>query len=290
MAETRIVVTGDIPPAPYVLADESFMLVLAARETQVLELQITDADSAQRAADLQRLITNDGQVLEAERTRILEPFVAMQKRINQVGKPLLERIATSKARLSAKLGSWQQKEKERLAQIERDRQSELERLRKQKEAEDRAAAETARKVLEATRAREAAAAVPTPAAVPAPRVLPGMAPAPVVAPPVMTPAPRVLGIVSQPPPVAPKSETQKAIERLEHAPAPVVAAKPMGVRFVTRLKAEVIDLAVLPEPFVIRTPDLQKIRDVYCKGYKAGETVPTLAGVKFTVETTSEST
>jgi hypothetical protein len=265
------------------LADEAFMGTLATYEAKVLELKIEDAASAQAAADLQRLVTDAGSALEAERIKLLAPFLAFQRSINATAKGPQGRIDVVKARLRAALGSWDQKERDRAAQIERDRQAEIRRLQVQKDEEERQARHRAQKILDAQRAREEAAR--------APAVIPG-GPAPrvlgVTLPP--APAPRVLGIAPAPLPAAPKTETQIALERLTHAPAPVVAAKPSGVRFITRLKFEVIDIAVLPEPFVTRIPNDKAIRDMYVKGYKDGDPVPECPGIKFITERTAEST
>lgn len=280
------------------LADQAFMSTLAERERRILELDITDSSGAQVAADLQRLITDDGIALEKDRKILIAPLEAFQKKINATAKPVLLRIETAKARLSAKLAGWANKEKERQAQIERDRQAELQRLQVKAEEERRQAAAAAQKVLDATRAREAAAAAhvaaPAPAAAPAVRTLPGMAPrvllAPETPPAPIVPAIRMLGILGAAPPAPPKTETQVAIERLQHAPAPAAAAMPVGVKFVTTLEFEILDVAVLPEPFVIRKADEKKIREQFCVGHVKGSPLPELAGVKFTENTRSVST
>ena len=258
-----LVIAGEIPPVPFVLLSGQFMEALELNEWNATHLDVTDEKTAQQAADLQRDLTSAGQALERERKRLIAPFVDFQREINAASAAPGQRIEVAKARLRSKLGSWQEKERARLAQIERDRQTELDRLRKKKDEEDRAAAESARKALEASKPKALAPA----AAVPI----------------------RRLNLVPKLPPPPPKSETQVAIERLEHAPAPVAAAKPAGVRFVTRLKHKVIDMAVLPEPFVIRTPDDKKIRETFCVGFQKGDDLPICPGVEFISETTSES-
>jgi len=295
MADTPtadLVVAGELPPAPYMLANQGFMSTLAARERKILELEITDAAGAQAAADLQRLITDDGIALEADREGLVAPLVAFQRKINAAAKPVLGRIETAKARLSAKLAGWANKEKERQAQIERDRLAELQRLRVKAEEETRQAAATAQRVLDATRARETAAAAPMspapaqPASPVVRRILVVDAPAPAP----LAPAVRRLIVLGAPPPAPPKTETQVAIERLQHAPAPAAAAMPVGVKFVTTLDFEVLDVAVLPEPFVIRKADEKKIREQFCVGHVKGSPLPELAGVRFTENTRSVST
>lgn len=45
-----------------------------------------------------------------------------------------------------------------------------------------------------------------------------------------------------------------------------------------------LDVAKLPDAFVIRTANEKLIRETYCAGYKKGQPLPELPGVRFTVD------
>jgi len=86
-----------------------------------------------------------------------------------------------------------------------------------------------------------------------------------------------------------KTETEKRIEELQHAPA-VVAPKPAGVSFRALLVATVTDASKLPDIFVDRVPKMKAIRAALCDGWKDGDPLPVLDGVKFEVSRTPVST
>ena len=83
--------------------------------------------------------------------------------------------------------------------------------------------------------------------------------------------------------VVPKTETQKAIETLQHAPV-VAAPKPVGVTFRTTLEATVTNVDLLPEPFVTRTPKLAAIKATFCTGWTPERAMPECPGVRFEVK------
>jgi hypothetical protein len=82
-------------------------------------------------------------------------------------------------------------------------------------------------------------------------------------------------------PLAPTATEQRLAE-LEKAPA-VVASKPAGVNFRVMLVATVTDIEKLAPEFVVKTANMGAIRARYCVGFKDGDALPEVAGVKFEV-------
>ncbi len=94
-----------------------------------------------------------------------------------------------------------------------------------------------------------------------------------------------------PAPVEPaqKTETEKQIEAIQHAPV-VAAPKPAGVSYRVVLIHKVESVAKLPDIFVIKTANDAAIRSTYCSGFREGEPIPVVPGVVFTVQKTVVST
>jgi hypothetical protein len=165
-------------------------------------------------------------------------------------KPVQARIEGIKAKLDLKLRIYREVEEAKARDLERKRQAELarletirlqeENLRRQKEAEDRKAAEALAQGEE-------------------------------------------LDIPEEPAAPPPPSKVEQQIASLQ-AKLAVVPVKPSGIKYVVALKHEVTNAAILPKEFQIISADDRKIRAMYCVGYKEGQPLPQVPGVRFVVE------
>lgn len=253
-----------LPPLPssvgLVLCDGTFLSTLANVESRVAELKITDADSAQTAADLQQRLTTAGRKLEAARTAIKAPFLAKCREIDEAAKAPSKRIDAAKSVLATLLVDYAQEQEKIRRAAEEARQNELARLEAIRVAEEKAAQAKAAEV--ARLAAEAAAKCKA----------------------------EVIEMDFDEPEVAkPQTATEKAIEAVQYAPA-VAAAKPSGVAFKATLRIALVNADQLPEKYVIKTANAKALRDDFCVGWKDGDPIPECPGVKFGVDRVAVST
>ncbi len=249
-------------PSPLRLASPAFITSLREVETLIASLKVTDAASAQAAATLQQRLTKAGTTLEATRKALKQPFREQAEKIDAIAAGPAGRIERAKRTLKDALTAYDDECRRIAAKAEEDRRKELARLEAIRLAEEKAAKDKAdalaKEVAEAARLREEAAKA-------ANKPLPPEEDFGEVPP-------------AEPPP---KTETEKAIEAIQYAPA-VAAPKPEGIVWRTTLIPTVTDVKALPEIFCIRTANLQAIRSTFCTGYKSGDPLPTCAGVTFT--------
>lgn len=250
-----------IPATPLVLCAPAFLNTLAQVEREVAHMVVADGQSAQAASNILQRLTTAGTQLEKARTELKAPFIAKGREIDDAAKAPAERIETAKRRVKAKVSAWQEDEQRKAYEAEQARIAELRRLEALRLEEERAAKAKADEL--ALIAAENAARIK----------------APVVD----------FDFDEGPAEPAPKTETEKAIEAVKFTPAPV-AAKPVGIAFRATLRIASIDVNLLPEPFVIRTPDQVKIRATFATGWKDGDPIPECAGVTFAVDRTPVST
>lgn len=273
-ATLELVLPAITPALPLVLADRKFLSTLATVEQQVAALKIIDAATQQLAADLQIRLTSAGGALEKERKKIKQPFLDKCAEIDAAARPVTLRIDTAKAVLKKALTDFTVEQARLAAVAEAARQAELRRLEAIRLAEERAAQEKA-----AALAKQAALAQAE-----------------------RDRAAEAARVANLPPPVsvvdmeddcpdepAPKTETEKAIEAVRYA-APVTIAKPVGITMRTRLLLRVVDVAKVPDVFVVRTANEKAIAATYCTGWKKGMPLPEVPGCEFIVEETAVST
>lgn len=123
-------------------------------------MSVTDAESAQSAADFMRSATALAKEIEVARTEANASALALQRAINAAVKAPADRLDSAKRTLQRKVGEWQAEQDRIRREAEVLRQKELARI----EAENRKAAEEQRKREEEARA----ANLPPPAPMPAP--------------------------------------------------------------------------------------------------------------------------
>lgn len=273
-----VISTPAIAPS-LTLVDSDFVARLAEAEDRIAAIKVTDAKTANDAAQLQKAVTQAGSALEGERLRLLRPFLDAQNAINQAAKNAASRIELAKSSVKAKINAYQQAQEQLAREAERKRQEEaakaerarlaeiarLEAIAKKEAAEAKARAdELLRQQEEARKAAEAKPAVEDLDAEPEVEEEPLIAPPPE------------------------KTDTQKQLEALMHAPAPVaapiVAAKIAGVAFRSWVEIVSTDVNQLPEPFVIRTADTKAIRSAYVTAWREGQPLPTCPGVVFVIK------
>ena len=248
-----ITLTPTLPPAPLVLCSPGFLNTLSQVEREVAHIAITDSQSAQAAANLLQRLTTAGKALDDTRTELNAPYLAIQRQINDAARAPSKRIEDAKALIKRKRTDFDTAERERVAAEERARLAEIARLEKQAKAEQ---AERDRKAKELA---DAAAAMQA----------------------------DMLVIDDDPPGTIEygpqKTETELALERAKvTAPAPVV--KVVGERWSVKLRIKEVDVAKLPEPFVIRTADMTKLRQLYTVGWKENDAIPEVPGVTFEID------
>ncbi len=263
------------PSHSLILADTAFMTTLKQVESTVETIKITDAQSAQQAADLLTRLTKAGTALEAQRVAIKRPYLTLMAAVDAAAKVPQARIDAAKRTLS-KLQTDFAMEQARLArELEIKRLKDLADLeaklaRERKEAADKAAA-----IAEQVRREQEERAKVVEAA-------------------------RVAGlpveetedwgdtVTVDPEPVA-KTATEIEIEAVRFAPAPVVA-KPVGVKTVVTLFPRVKDIDLIPAPFITKTFKLAAAQATFCRGWREGDKLPECPGLEFEIQREVRST
>lgn len=262
---TPLEVVLTLPPAPLVLATGGFLSSLAAVEAELAATtSLTTQEAAQQCATIQSRITTAESILEKQRKALKAPFKAAGEAIDAAAAEPFARLAAAKQRVKSLLTAYDEALRIKAANEERARQAELKRL------SDIAAAEKA----EADRQAAAIAADLAAKAEAARAAMPDI---------------EVMEMDDEPPAPVQKTETEKAIERLQHAPVPV-APKPVGIAFKVTLIPTVVDIAKVPDIFVTRTANMQALRSTFCTGFSEGQVLPTCAGVEFIIKREPVST
>lgn len=252
------------PPLPLTLVDGEFLSSLKLVEKQIAELKVVDQASAQLAASLTSRLTTAGTKLEKARVDLKAPFLAIERKIDATAALPRERIEAAKKTLKMALVKYDEALQEAARKAEQARQAELARLEKIRQAEEAEAKKKADEL--AAQAAKAAAAQAAKETVDDFDFTDDAPPAP-----------------------PPKTETEKQIEAVKFAPAPIVS-KPIGIRYKTKLIFEIQNPHALPSAFQIVTADETKIRQTYCVGWKETDPIPELPGVKFTTSREVDST
>ncbi len=234
-------------------------------------LKITDAASAQAAADLQVRLTSAGKLLEAARVESKRPFLEIERKIDEAARGPQKRIEDAKKALQHAQIQFDIDQRRIAAEAEAKRQAEIKRLEEKRAEEEREAQRKAAEIAAEQKRRDAETQAAAAKAGAAPEIDIDFGDDPVA-----------------PPPPA-KTDTEIALERAKFTPAPV-APKPTGVAFRTTLRAVVTDVSKLPEPFVVRSAKDTAIYATYCQGWKEGDPMPECPGVRFEVNRTAVST
>lgn len=263
------------PTHSLIVADSKFLASLKTVESTVAAFKITDAVSLQAAADLQTRLTGAGGLLERTRVQLKAPYLALNKMIDAAAQPVQARIDLAKRALSVMQVNYSAEQRRLAEEAERNRQAELRRLEQIRLQEEAAAKKKADEIAEQVRLKnEAATKLAEQARIAGLPVVQAVeeecwdAPEPVV---VM------------------KSETEVAIDRLKYAPvaAPV---KAQGVREVVTLFPHLVDINLVPEPFITKTLKLAAIQATFCRSFKKGDKIPECSGIRFEVQESTVAT
>lgn len=250
-----------LPAEKVIIATPAFLTTLSKVELEIAGLAIKDAQGAQHAANLLQRLTTAGTALETARKSVKAPFLQKCAEIDEAARAPAKRIEDAKTSLKRMQVAYAEEQARIAAEAERKRQAELRALEEMRREEERLERERreaiAREVAELT----AKLAVP-----------------------VMD-----VDFGDEPAPEPVKTETERRIEELKHAPAAQQAA-PAGVSFKSKLIIASVDVAKLPDMFVVRTANERAIRETFCVGWKEGEPIPECAGVAFRVDKIVAST
>lgn len=118
----QTITLAPIPPETLVVCGANFLHSIAECERDIAGLKVTDAATAQQAADLQGRLTSAGKRLEEMRAKLKAPFLAKGREIDDAAKAPATRIDTAKRAVSTKLVEF------KLAQDKLAREQEAERV------------------------------------------------------------------------------------------------------------------------------------------------------------------
>jgi len=254
-----------LPPTPLTLATPGFMGTLAAVEAEIAATTaLTTPEAAQSCANIQSRLTSAESALEKQRKALKQPFIDAGKAIDAAAAEPFSRLATAKQRVKSLLTAYDEAERIKAANAERVRQAEMARLAKIAAEEKAEADRKAKEIADALAAQAEAAR----------KAMPDI---------------EVMEMDDEPSAPVQKTETERQIERLQHAPV-VVAPKPVGVVMRVTLVATVKDVNALPDMFVTKTANLRAIAATFTSGWREGQAIPVCAGVEFTVKREPVST
>jgi colicin import membrane protein len=242
---TALEVVAELPLSPILVIPSDTLALVDRFRHAVSSLAITSADRAEEAACLLRQIADTANALEARRKEVKQPFLDAERKIDAAVKAPAATLDAARTGLRGKLAAWQAEQDRIARENERRRQEELARLeRERREAEERARA-----------AQAAASTAETLDEFGADEIA----------------AEQQAATIAQ-------RTAALAIARVE------LPAKPAGITYRTTLKAEVVDVKLLPSHLVTVTANEAAIRAQFCTGYKEGQPVPVQPGIRFTVE------
>lgn len=263
------------PTHSLIVADRAFMTALRQAEAAVAAMKITDAQSAQAAADKQIELTKAGTFLEKSRKELKAPYLLLMDHIDLKAKGPKGRIETLKGVLSIMQTNWTAELRRLAEEAEKARQAELRRLEAVRLAEEKAAKEKADKIAEGLRLKQEADAKAAEEA----RIAGLPVPEPIV---------EEVWEEEAPDPIV-KTATELAIEAVRFAPAPVIT-KASGVREVVVLFPHIVEINLVPEMFVTKTLKLAAVQSTFCRSFRKGDKLPECPGIRFEIQESTVST
>jgi len=255
------------PSYDLILCSTGFLTQLREVETQVTSLKITDAQSAQHAANLLTRLTGAGKALDKQRLELNAPYQAQIQAINEAARAPAAKIETLKSALKTASVNYEREQARLAREAEAARQAEIRRLEAIAEAERKAAADKARKIAEeAERLRAEAEKAGLP-------LVPAVS------------EDDDWGTTEAMPEPPQPTEAEKALAAVKFAPAAVIA-KLSGVKYKIGIKPILKDIRLVPEPFIERSFKLGACRITFCSGWREGDPIPECPGVEFVEERT----
>lgn len=252
-------VVSDVPVGALTIATGALMAQIAGLADSATEIEITDGASADFAGQCLNRVATLTKQIETARQTVKAPFLAKCSEIDAAAKRPTSTLASASAALRSKLSAWQTECDRRARAEEERRQAELRRIE-----QERLAAEKAQR--DAEEARRQAAAAPVAAA---------------------NDFADLDDIAAQDAATTAQAEVARlttAAAQLQETRAVLAPARPAGIAFRTTLKFDVTDVHSLPTNLVIVTANDAAIRAAYCTGWREGQPVPSVPGIRFVVE------
>jgi hypothetical protein len=265
-------VAGEAIALPVILIDGDIRAKIDSLVEDAGKLTIENAADAQRAAILLGEVHGIGKDIEKAREQAKAPFLQMGKKIDEAAKTETTKLQRAKDAVKVRLNTWDdhcrelaRKEAERIAAEE----AELARRAAAAEKARRDAEEAARKAaVEAEAARQAAEAADLPP--------PDEDEDPMGA---------LADEIAAEEAAAERARIAEASAKLAAQRVAIVAPTKLAqTSFRVTLKHTVEDVQSLPSSLVIVTANEAEIRRLYCAGWKEGDPVPSVPGVRFTID------
>lgn len=131
-----LVLSPTLPPAPLTLASAQFLHDLAQAERDIAHIIIKSPEDAQRAANIQRVLTTAGKTLEDTRKQLKDPFIKAGQMIDEAAKAPANRIDAAKKSVAGKLVAWEMAVRKAAQEAEAARLAELRALEEKRKAEE----------------------------------------------------------------------------------------------------------------------------------------------------------
>ena len=262
--ETAVQVVTEIPASPVVVVDGELMRRIATLKDLASDIEVSDSDSEQRAADVLHEATALAREVEKARKEIKEPYLKAGRLIDEKAKSVTQDLESSKTGVRKSLNAYQAEQERIRREEERRRQEEarqLEKERRRKEAE-----------LEKARAAAELPDLPDDNGDEPDDDIPDLEDAH----------------------EAVAEQTQAELEGIdrriaENSQPPATTRRAAGVAYRKTLVVKSADVARLPGRFIIRQVDTAAIRKEYCVGWDPRDGVPQVPGVEFEVKQTPVS-
>jgi hypothetical protein len=261
---------------PVVLLEATTMQQIADLEARIAGLKIVDAASAQEGANLKLTVARLDKQIEDARVAVKKPFLDMERAIDLAAKKPAARLSAMRSTVQTELNAYlaeqerireaeERRRREEAARIERLRVEAEEKLRREQEAEARRVAEESKRIADEEARLAAAASDDMPV--------------------------EIAEEDDEDLPPAPPSEAERTLAALNVqaatlAKAPVATVKPAGLRRCPVLLYDLEAIHRVPDELLRpRELDVGKVRALYVTGWKEGDPLPVVPGLKFRTET-----
>lgn len=247
MKPAHVEVVAELPPTPLLVVASDAIEKVTALHQRANALTIRTPQDAEGASALLVEVMQLSKLIEGRRVEAKAPFLDMGKRIDAAVRPHSDALDAVARLLKPKLAQWQQDQDRIAREAEAKRLAELKRLDDERSKREKEAAEAAQRAQQAEASEFADFDV---------------------------------DLAQQK-----AAESAAAIANLASARA-VVAPKPAGISYRTTLKASVLDVEKLPRAFQTILANNEAIRKAHCVGWKEGDPIPVVPGIRFEVEKT----
>ena len=259
-----------VPSSPIVVLAPELLDRIRNLRKQADALKVDDGESAKEAATLLSAATDAAKTVESQRQEIKKPFLEIGRRIDAKAKTVSSEIEAIKQATRKQLTAYEAEQERRRREAERKRQEELARLeeerRRREEEEKKRQEEQARIETEAANGDFDLPDLPDDGE--------GLE----------LPDVEDLGELEE---EASRQETKEIDNKIADLQKPAAPeSRPEGLSYRRELVIADVDVDKLPDRYVRKEANHAAIRRDYCVGWKKGDNIPSLPGVKFKVKTT----